>query len=233
MSKNTYSCSKNGLGYLIKANNKPLKTLKNQALFCPRKPLAEGVIQQLNQYETQAPLYRLLSLSIDLDKKSTISELVSYADTDLVCYFAPEPPDLLAWQEQHWVPVINFVKKALNFSSIITTSQALPIEQDADFKMSLSKKLGTFDNYELAALYVSGKLLGSVLTALGFASGAFTADEAHKIAMADDYYQQSRYGEDEQLKAELIQHLKQLEELAHFLKLIKQEKTFDDTTNLR
>lgn len=213
-----YGVEETGGSYRVTAAGKPLKTPAGHALLYPTKAVAEKTAQQMADHGTQAPFYRLMSFAQEMDRDKITAELLEHFDTDLVCYPAPEPADLVAWQQKHWQPVLDWAKQK-GIAPIKTTSSAAPITQTDTARKTLEAHLAGLSNVELTGVYMAGKLAGSVLTALGLAAGAFNAEQAHAIAHADELYQQQRYGTDTELEAQLKTALGQMAEVEAFVRL--------------
>ena len=42
------------------------------------------------------------------------NEILNFSDTDLICYRAEEPNDLVQWQSKNWDPILLKVEKYIN-----------------------------------------------------------------------------------------------------------------------
>ena len=90
-------------GHRVLLDGRPMRTPARQVLAVPTASLAAAIAAEWRgQVETirpQAmPLTRLASTAIDrmpAQRQAAIDEVISYAETDLVCYRATEPFELV------------------------------------------------------------------------------------------------------------------------------------------
>src|ERR1700722_20332371 len=115
-------------GYGIVLDGKPLRTPAKRALVAPSRALAEAIAEEWQaQGETvdpyTMPMTRLASSAIDLvaPRRGEIhAELLSYAGTDLVCYRAEHPPELIARQHESWQALVDWA--TLRFDAPLTVT---------------------------------------------------------------------------------------------------------------
>ena len=77
------------------------------------------------------PLTRLASTAIDrmpAQRQAAIEEVIAYADTDLVCYRAAEPFELVQRQQHAWQPMLEWLSQTYGVRLAVTTS-ILPLVQ--------------------------------------------------------------------------------------------------------
>ena len=215
----TFTIEENAAGFEVFSNGKPLKTPQGSYLIFPNEKSVQKTIKQLKKDSLESPLYRLMSFSIDLQREAIEEELLTHFETDLICYFAPEPSDLAEQQAQHWRPLIAWAEE-LGITPIQTTQSTAPIEQPETAQKALKQHLQTHSNQKLVSAFVGGKITSSVLIGLALANGEISAEQAHKIAHIDEMYQQKRYGHDEELSKTLQFNKENLEQIEEFLKLI-------------
>ena len=63
--------------------------------------------------------YGLVSTAIDKISKNRnlfINQILSFIDTDLICYRADAPNELVQLQNQKWDPIISIIEKYTGFS---------------------------------------------------------------------------------------------------------------------
>lgn len=213
--KITFSAQKDGTGYSIVAGSKTVKTPAGKPLKYPNKTMAEKTVAQMTDHGLDAPFYRLMSFARDMERQKLEQELLEHFDTDLVCYFADAPADLVAWQQRHWQPVLDWAKQE-GIAPVKTTQHTSPLTQPDEAKKALSEHLASLTPTQFVAAFIAGKLSSSVLTGLAFTKGYLSPQTAHAVAHADELYQQKRYGEDAELTKNLAEAQSQLEQLALF-----------------
>ncbi len=202
-------------GYIIAANGANITTPAGNEWLCPSEQLTIIASEQIQQHGSNSQLYRLISLMIDMQRTAITDELLSFFDTDLVCYYAKDPKDLVKWQQTYWSPILQWAKSQ-KITPLRTTTDTMPITHSKTAHDALEAYLDTLDDNQIVTASVASKLSSSVLTGLAFTAGILTAESAHNIAHADEYYQQDRYGEDELLTERLEENLTQFKQLQQF-----------------
>ena len=174
----------------------------------PTRALAEAVAAE---WEAQTeridpatmPLTRLANSAIDgvMGREAEVrADIVKYAGSDLVCYRAEGPPELVRRQSETWDPVLVWAREALGASFHVARAScrsSSPRRRLADVARAIEAH-GAFD---LAALHVMTTLMGSALLALAHARGRLTAEEAWAAAHVDEDWQISQWGEDAEAQA--------------------------------
>ena len=98
-------------GYTVCLDERPVKTPAKNALLMPTPALAEAVA---DEWRTDAEeidpaamiLTRLANSAVDrvsAHRESVIDEIAGFAETDLVCYRASDPPGLKDRQDSEWL----------------------------------------------------------------------------------------------------------------------------------
>jgi len=202
--------------FFLKANSKPLKTPKGAEWFCWVEDLAQATLDELKELGTQSPLYRLQSYILDNDATDTFNEICNHFDTDLVFYEADAPVDLVAFQKQHWEPVREWLCEALGGVPFRISHHTTLNEQPKKTHAALKEYLYKTEVEHAAVAYFAGRLAASVCIGLAFAAKQLDAITAHKAAMADEYYQETRYKPDELLTKRLDENKAKFISLQNF-----------------
>ena len=161
-----------GLGAAVLLDGKPIRTPAKAQLRMPNAALAEAVAQEWRaqgeriEPETM-PLTKLANSAIDGVRgreEAVIDDILAFAGSDLVCYRAEGPEELVALQGQHWDKVLAFAKDDL--AAPLKLAQGVAhIEQKRASLDRIRHCLGAFDAFSLAALHVMTTLTGSALLA--------------------------------------------------------------------
>lgn len=202
-----------GGGFCVLLDGRRVKTPKGSDLVLPSRPLAQAVADewtaQGDKIEPQTmPMMQLAATAIDrigAERAAILDELFGYCETDLLCYRAAHPSDLVRRQGELWQPVLDWAALHLD-APLTTTDGLLPITQPAPSQAALRAHLERQDDWHLAALSVTvaatGSLLLGLALALGFRDGAGIID----ASQLDERHQQSLWGKDEEA-AERLQML--------------------------
>lgn len=203
--------------FTILLDGKSLKTPKKASLKISSIELAKVIA---NEWRTQGdqialegmPMTRLTYSCIDLvsvNRKSVVDKISGYGLSDLLCYWAKGPKDLVEIQHNLWQPLLDWAANSLGVK-FRTTSGIIHIEQDNETLEKLRSIIGEFGNEELTSLHDFTTILGSVIIGLATLYGKLAVSDAWTAGMIDSEYQKGRWGKDElavarekQLRAEL------------------------------
>jgi chaperone required for assembly of F1-ATPase len=188
-------------GVLLDA--RPVRTPRKAMLTLPTKALAEAVAEEWRAQgdEIKPETMRLSGLAnsaIDLiapDPKAFAAGLAAYGESDLLCYRADEPPELVTRQLTAWEPLLEWAQARYD----VTFTRVSGIMHQAQPSKTI-KRLGAAISargaFELAALSHIVTISGSLVIALAVLERQIEADAAFDIAHLDELYQAEQWGED-------------------------------------
>jgi chaperone required for assembly of F1-ATPase len=191
-------------GHAVVLDRRTVKTPQRRAaLTLPTRPLAEAVAAEWDaQGDTvkpdEMPLTALAFTAYDVaepQRDGLVEGLARYADTELVCYRAPEPAALARREHALWQPLLDWL--ALTYDARLnTTTGILPIEQPPEAKQALTAAIAELDAMRLAALSSSVRTAGSLVVALALLERRLDADQAFEAAEVERTFQIEQWGED-------------------------------------
>lgn len=190
--------------YRITLDGKELRTQGKNLLRIASRALAESVANEWKDVDThidpdRMPLTRLVNLAIDRtpgDRAEMAAMIVGYAETDLLCYRAPE---LKMQQKNMFDPILHWA--AGRGIKLNTTEGLVAVQQpDASLQAVRNMVLDANDE-ELTALAMMVPLLGSAVLALAIWKQAVPVQRALEAARIDEDVQAEKWGEDEEAKA--------------------------------
>lgn len=151
------------------------------------------------------PLTQIACTAIDRisANRSEIEGLIArYAETDLVCYRANAPSDLVEMQSEHWQPLLDWLagEQAIQLSS---TKEILPLPQDPVALAKVMNIVQGFDDHELSVVSVVTQASGSIVISLALAYGTIRADQAAKASQVDEIHQSQLWGLDHEAEVRL------------------------------
>lgn len=191
-------------GWALTLDGRSARTPGKAALAAPSRAVAELIAAEWNtQGETidpaTMPVTKLANSAIDGVAKGmdeTRTEIVRYAGTDLVCYRAERPDELVSRQAAAFDPVLAWAEEELGVRFILGAGLS-HVAQPATTLERFAAELAVFDEpFAVAALSTLTALSGSALIALATARGALTAAAAWAAAHVDEDFQISQWGED-------------------------------------
>ena len=123
--------------------------------------------------------------------------MVDFAGSDLVSYRADRPPDLVARQNHHWNPVVDWARKAMA-AKIVVTVGVMHRPQAPDALKAVETYLAALDSFSLTAIHNMMTLSGSALLAAMAGAAAIAPEDAWTAAHVDEDYQIEQWGRDEE-----------------------------------
>ena len=199
----------------ILLDGKPVKTPARAALMLPTPALAQAVAAEWRAQgdEIDPRTMRLTGLgnaAIDRvapDKAAFIRPLAAYAESDLLCYRADVPPELVARQAEAWDPLLDWARRRFDVHFTVTNGIIHAPQPDATVSR-LGEALGAYDAFHLAGLAPIITIGGSLVTALALAESEVDPDSAFDLTHLDELWQARRWGEDKlALEARAIRKL--------------------------
>jgi chaperone required for assembly of F1-ATPase len=190
-------------GHQVLLDGRPMRTPAKRLLAAPAAPLAEAIADEWRgQGDTirpdAMPLTRLASTAIDrmpAQRQAAIEEVVAYAETDLVCYRAAEPFDLVQRQHHAWQPMLDWLTHTYGVKLAVTTS-IRPVAQPAAARTRLRSAIVDLDDWPLVGMHMATTALGSLVLGLGLLHGRLDADAALAASLLDELYEIERWGTD-------------------------------------
>jgi chaperone required for assembly of F1-ATPase len=149
------------------------------------------------------PLTRLAMTGLDRaadQRPKVIADIAAYGASDLLCYRATEPPELVARQSTGWDPLVAWAKDAHGVALTVTTG-IMPVDQPQEAVDALRKPIETVGDLELSALFQLVTGFGSLVLGVAVLLGRLTAEQGHDLAEIDAQWQIERWGEDAEAQA--------------------------------
>lgn len=216
-------------GYVIRLDGKPVKSVMQHSLIFASKDLADAIAgewqAQVKDIIPQSmPLMQLANTMTDKssgpDRQAMNIELLKYGASDLICYFAATPPDLIARQEAVWRPLLKWI--ADTHGIVLERVDGIRYHnQPPESLERLNKLLAALPPADFTAAQAATALTGSVILALALADGYLDAESAHAAACVDEIYQLEKWGEDMLARKRLDNIRTELYAIAKFRDLIR------------
>ena len=195
-------------GYLIKLDDKILKTPAKRQMVLPTEALAKKVASEWHEQveeidPTTMPFTK--SANAALDKVSEQFEEVSsllgeYGDTDLLYYRADSPPELQKRQKIGWDPIVKWAENTFKVRINCGTG-IVYIPQNEQIFSEIRIKISNLSIFELTAFYDMVSITGSLILGLAIINGRLSAEEAYQLSRVDELWQFEQWGEDEEAQA--------------------------------
>ncbi|MGY0790305.1 ATP12 family chaperone protein [Azospirillum argentinense] len=192
-----------GGGFEVRLDNRPICSPAKAPLVFASWPLAQAVAAEWDaQPEDIAPdsmpLMQLASTAVDLIGKgraAIVDGVAAYAETDLLCYRAEHPRNLVERQAQRWQPLLDWA--TLRYDAPLHVNAGLmPKPQPPEALRALRNAVEAYDDWTLSALQTATGSCGSLIVALALVEGRIDAEEAFEVSQLDETFQIEAWGED-------------------------------------
>lgn len=190
-------------GYAPLLDGRAPKTPAGKRLVLPRQGLAALVAEDWDAQTEEIdvarmPAMRLAATALDRvsqAREDVAEEVVRYAGSDLICYFAEHPAGLVAEQTLHWGALLGWADEELGLK--LERAEGVLHRPQASGALDRARALAlSLDDMGLTALAHATALFGSAVIALALQRGKLTGQEAHDLARLDEAWQEERWGVD-------------------------------------
>jgi chaperone required for assembly of F1-ATPase len=196
--------------FAVELDGRPLRTPAKNPLLLPTKVMAEAVAAEwAGAGETVdpngMPLTGFANAAIDRispEPDSFAAGLARYGETDLLCYRADSPPELVERQEREWGPLLAWARRRYDVD-FMTTSGIVHVPQAAATVQRLAHAVAALDAHRLAGLSPLVTIGGSLVAALMVAEEAILAEDAWSAVTLDERWQMEQWGADEEAETAL------------------------------
>lgn len=192
-------------GFAILLDGRSIKTPARSTLIVPTKKLADAIA---TEWQAQGEMIDPLSMPFTrtsnaaLDKvtqqfSEVADHMAEYGETDLLCYRANAPVELVDRQAAAWDPLLSWAKEVFDApldvaQGVIYTPQ--PLGSLANLKAQITQ----LSAFQLSGMYDLVSLSGSLVAALAVSNHYRTAAEVWDLCRVDEMWQQEQWGFDEE-----------------------------------
>ncbi|TXL74605.1 ATPase [Vineibacter terrae] len=192
-------------GFEVRLDNRPIRTPAARPLILPTEALAAEIAQEWTEQPEKGEikplemgLMRLAATAIDRvtgQRHKVIDDTARYAGSDLLCYRADTPTDLVVRQARVWQPLLDWA----------ATRYAAPLELAAGIRhrpqppeslAALVQAVAAHSDFGLSALFNLTTAMGSVVLALAVSERHLDPSAAFEAAELDALYEIEKWGDD-------------------------------------
>lgn len=192
-------------GFAIHLDDKPLKTPAKAPLLTPTLSLAQHIASEWDaQIEkidpTSMPTTRGANAAIDkvsIQRAEIIDMLCEYGDSDLLCYRATQPTELIERQARLWDPLLEWADQNLD-AKLEPRSGIIHYAQSDTALKNLRAPLVDMSDFQIAAFHDLVGLSGSLVLALAVTHKHIEPETAWELSQLDENYQIETWGEDDE-----------------------------------
>ena len=218
-----------GAGWSILLDARTLQTPARTPLLLSQRGLAEAIAAEWDAQTEKIvpatmPLMQLAATAIDRiapQPEHAIKEIVGYAATDLVCYRAERPADLVERQNTCWQPLVDWVTLRFDAPLRVTTG-VVPKAQPSAAITAIRAAVESLDPFRLTALHSITTSCGSVVIGLAMLERHLDVEGAWQASQLDETYQIEAWGEDAEAAARRAALRRDLEAIHRFTELLRE-----------
>ena len=189
---------------VIRLDDRPVRTPGRTPLALPTPAAAGAVAAEwaavADRVDPRAmPLTGLANAAIDRvspDPALFARGLATYAESDLLCYRADAPEDLVERQAAAWDPLLDWARATYDVDFVVTTG-IIHRPQPPATLARLAAAVAALDPFELAALSPIVTISGSLVAALAVAERAADPEAVWLASELDSDWQAEQWGEDD------------------------------------
>lgn len=221
------SVEQNSKGFILLQDGKMLFTPLGKEMVLPSAEMAETLAgewfaQGEKPRRDKMPLTCIACVAIDIvreQRDGVLDDILSYTDTDLVCYRAGDTPELAAIQQQAFEPLLQWLKPKLGIELLITDG-VMPIKQPTDTRQKYAAALKEYDEWHLAVLACILKAISSLAIAFALLERRIDAKQAFHLSHLEEEFETSKWGKDDEKEERLIRLRLEIIAAGEFLKLL-------------
>lgn len=192
-------------GYSVELDGRPVRTPAKRPLVVPTKKMAEQIAREWDAVESEInpeamPVTKSANAAIDkvAQQFDEVAQMIAdYGDSDLTCYRADSPRELVARQAQAWDPLLDWLDEELNIRLFQRTG-VMHESQSVEAKAALRELVSNLTPFQLTAFHDLVGLSGSLVIALAHIHGRLNEGDAWSISRIDEAWQIEQWGEDEE-----------------------------------
>lgn len=195
-------------GFTVKLDGRAVKTPARRPLVLPSLAMAQTIAAEWDAQQGMVkpdtmPATRAANSALDkvAEQFSEVADLLAaYGASDLLCYRATGPAELIARQAAAWDPLLEWCAATLD-APLLSTQGVVHIAQPEASIARLSALVHGFTPFQLAAVHDLIAISGSLVLALAVTRGRISVERAWELSRIDETWQNELWGVDEDAAA--------------------------------
>ena len=195
-------------GFTVRLDARPARTPGKLPLVVPTAPLAHAIAAEWDAQQGQVrpetmPFTRAANSAIEKvtpQFSEVVGLLAAYGGTDLLCYRATGPQELIARQTAGWDPLLIWAATTLG-APLIVTSGVIHVAQPPASTTALHDLTAALTPFQIAAFHDLVALSGSLILAFAVSHGRLSPDQAWLLSRIDEVWQAELWGIDDDAAA--------------------------------
>lgn len=198
-------------GFEIQLDGRPVRTPARAALALPNVRLAEAVAQEWRVQGDMVdprsmPFTGLANGAIDQiepNRESFATGIAHYGESDLLCYRAEGPAELIAREAAAWDPLLGWAQQRYDVTFRVTQG-IIPVAQPPETLERLGALVAAYDAFTLAGLSTLVTLSGSLVCGLALLEGGYDPETIWAASEIDEAWEMEQWGEDAEATARSV-----------------------------
>lgn len=194
--------------FAVELDGRGVKTPAKRPLHLPTRAMAQAVAAEWDAQEdvinpNTMPATKTANAALDkvtIQHAEVADMLAAYGDSDLLCYRADTPEELVERQNTLWNPMLDWAEQTLGVR-LETRSGVIHAPQNPDALAILRDRTHALSIFELAAFHDLVSLSGSLILGFGAAFDAQPVQALWDLSRLDEIWQEEQWGEDEEATA--------------------------------
>ncbi|WP_420568416.1 ATP12 family chaperone protein [Thalassovita sp.] len=219
-------------GFTVLLDGRSVKTPAKTPLIVPTMAMAEAIAAEWDAQEDEVqpltmPVMRGANAALDkvthqFDEVAAM--LAEYGATDLLCYRAESPRELIDRQAQSWDPLLDWAAEALG-ARLGSAQGVMFVSQDAAALEKLHDLVRQMTPFELAAFHDLVGISGSLI--LGFAAvrDHLPIEQIWDLSRVDETWQAEQWGVDDEAAEQAAMKRKEFLRAKRFYELCQADQT--------
>lgn len=191
-------------GFAVHLDARPIRTPAGRPLLLPTAAMAEAVAEEWQAQQEVVeprtmPMTRAANSALDkvaAQRQATIDLLSEYGGTDLLCYRAEGPDELMTREAAAWDPLLDWMGATFG-ARLTVTSGIMPVDQPQEALSRLGAPMEEMNDLVLTGFHDLVTLSGSLVIALAVHEGRLAAAEGWRASRVDEDWQAEIWGIDE------------------------------------
>lgn len=192
-------------GWVVTLDGRPVRTPRKRELAAPEPEFAAAIAEEWREQGDEVrpermPLTRLANAALDLlpeRRGAAVDTITAYAATDLVCYRAGEPQELVLRQNAMWQPLLDWLAEA-HGARLVATAGIVPVAQPPAAIARLREVVESEGDWPLVGLHAACTAIGSIVIGLALRALRIDSEAAFQAGLLDELFEIERWGLDDE-----------------------------------
>ena len=192
-------------GFAVMLDGRAVRTPRGSRLVLPSETLAALIAEEWEAQRETVELAHMRATRlaftaadrVSLAHDETVVEIVQFAGSDLLCYFAQAPRALVRRQQAQWGPLLDWADRALGVR-LEPVAGIIHRPQPAESLARVQALCAETDDFTLTGLAFGAGLFGSAVLALAVWKRELSGEAAFDLSRLDEAFQEEHWGVDDE-----------------------------------